>query len=142
MAVKKKFEQGNVVSLTHYVTIDKIESDGSLQVSDLDRNMKFKVKGDEILGSMKSASYYTKTEKISKTELAKKLTESFNVPFSVNFDKADGTTRTLVGRLIAPEPLLGRSKVFDFEDTKAVFKQVDHRSLHWMIVDGVNYEVK
>jgi len=66
-----------------------------------------------------------------------------------------GEERTLVGHLVDAEPLLGRSKVIDLEehfkniDRKRKrepeihsLKQVDHRHINWLILNGVKYIVK
>lgn len=143
MAKKSKFSNGDVVSLTHYVRVDKVNGDGSLSVTDLDRNLKFNIKGDDILDSMKSANYFTKTEKISRTELAEKLSSSFGKPFTVTFTKTDNTERTLVGKLLSHEPLMGRSHVHDFDVTKGPpLRLCDHRTITSLIIDDIKYEVK
>ena len=58
--------------------------------------------------------------------------------------KQDGTERTLRGKLVKPEPLLGRSMVedLDSDDKKNRLRQVDHRTINWLVVDGVKYTVK
>lgn len=141
---KKKFSVNDVVALTHYVKINSVNSDGSLEVSDLEhKNLNFKIKGDDILNSMNSANYYTKTEKVSQTELAQKLSEAYGKPFTVKFTKADKTERVLVGKLLSHEPLMGRCHVHDFEvSTGSPLRLVDNRNIINLIVDGVKYEVK
>lgn len=51
-----------------------------------------------------------------------------------------GELRVLTGHMVKPEPLLGRSRVWDLE--KRDFRLVDHRSLQWIIIRGVKYELK
>jgi hypothetical protein len=66
-----------------------------------------------------------------------------------------GEERTLIGHLVDAEPLLGRSKVVDLEEhfknqerkvknepACTILKQVDHRQLNWIIINGVKYTVK
>lgn len=66
-----------------------------------------------------------------------------------------GEERTLIGHLVDVEPLLGRSKVIDLEEhfknierkqkkeaEVPVLKQVDHRHINWLILNGVKYVVK
>ena len=66
-----------------------------------------------------------------------------------------GEERTLIGHLVEAEQLLGRSKVIDLEEhfnnvdrklkkepTKHTLKQVDHRHINWLIINGTKYIVK
>jgi hypothetical protein len=66
-----------------------------------------------------------------------------------------GEERTLIGHLVDAEPLLGRSKVVDLEEhfknqerkeknetLVTTLKQVDHRQINWMIINGIKYVVK
>lgn len=140
--VNTKFQKNQFAAVTHYVKITDVASD-KITVEDVNiKGMVFDIKGKELLDNAKSAHHFNKTEKVTMTQCAELLTHSYNVPFTVNFDKADGSNRTLVGRLLEPETLLGRSKVVDFEDLTVPFKQVDHRTLKWMVVNGIKYEVK
>lgn len=141
-AVKSRFNPGEFAAVTHYVKVTNVGAD-QITVEDVNlKNMKFDIKGKELLDNAKSASHFTETKKVSRTELATMLSTCYNTPFTINFDKADGQNRTLVGKLVEPEPILGRSKVFDFEEPTVAWKQADHRTLHWMIVNGVKYQVK
>ena len=66
-----------------------------------------------------------------------------------------GQERTLIGHLVEAEPLLGRSKVIDLEEhfrnierkkrkqpTNHTLKQVDHRHINWLIINGTKYVVR
>ena len=48
------------------------------------------------------------------------------------------------GRLITPEPLLGRSMVEDLDLAVTEHRQrlVDHRTIKFLIIEGVKYIVK
>lgn len=65
-----------------------------------------------------------------------------------DFKKLKGENRTLVGYLVKPENGFGRSLVIDLEadttkESKAPkFRQVDHRSLNWLICKNTKYIVK
>lgn len=143
MAKKSKFNVGDVLSLTHYVRVDKVNGDGSLSVTDVDRNLKFNIKGNDILDSIKSAVNFTKTEKLTQSEVVEKLIHSNGLPFTVKFKKADGKLRELTGRYLKHEALLGRSHVHDFGVTSGTpLRLVDHRTIEWLVIDGVKYEVK
>ena len=70
-------------------------------------------------------------------------------------DLERGEERTLIGHLVEAEPLMGRSKVIDLEEhfenierkrkgeaAKHTLKQVDHRHINWLIINGTKYIVK
>lgn len=59
-------------------------------------------------------------------------------------EKMKGEERTLIGYTIKPEPLWGRSMVVDLEqpDKQDNIRQVDHRTLNWLILKNVKYVVK
>lgn len=67
-----------------------------------------------------------------------------------NIKKAfEGEERILVGYLLTTETGFGRSNVIDLEaergskpDWDGRMRQVDHRTLNWLIYKGVKYEVK
>jgi len=71
------------------------------------------------------------------------LVNAYHRPLTVCFVKNDGTERTLRGRLVKPEPLLGRSTVEDLDVTNGNrLRLVDHRTIKWIVVDGTKYTVK
>jgi len=147
MKTSKTIKQGHIVSTTRFLQVDSVESlpkgQQKVSVTDLVDGMQFEIHGVDLVDDLDSANEFEKTKKLSRTDLAKKLTESYNIVFSVCFDKADGTERVLRGRLMKPEPLLGRSHCEDLEVTKGCkLRLVDHRTLKWMIVEGVKYTVK
>lgn len=54
-----------------------------------------------------------------------------------------GESRTLVGYMIQSEPKMGRSQVIDL--TKPApnnSRLVDHRTINWLIIKSIKYEVK
>jgi len=118
----------------------------SITVADLDNNEKvFQIIGRDLIERCLSADRYYEEKKVTKTQAAELLVSSYNRPLTVVFDKQDGSERTLRGRLIAPEILLGRSKVEDLDvvgDPKERLRLVDHRTIKSLIVDGVKYVVK
>uniref|UniRef100_B8HYX3 Uncharacterized protein n=1 Tax=Cyanothece sp. (strain PCC 7425 / ATCC 29141) TaxID=395961 RepID=B8HYX3_CYAP4 len=135
----------DLMAFTYYGTIKSIQKDGKqLIVSGLDSGMSdFSIEGEELITNAHSADQYTEEEKVSKTKAAEILITSVNRPFTVCFKKKDGSERILRGRLVEPEPLLGRSHVedLDIKDGDRL-RQVDHRTLIYLIVDGVKYIVK
>jgi hypothetical protein len=131
------------MAFTYYVKVESVQSD-QLIVADLDNNNSvIQITGRDLIERSFSADQYSEEEKISKTRAAELLVSSHNRPLSVSFMKTDGTERVIRGRLVRPEPLLGRSMVEDLDKTgKDRLRQVDHRTINWLIVDGVKYYVK
>lgn len=136
-------KKDDLMAFIYFAKVKKNANGEHLEVFDIDRESDFSVTGKDLIEAGTSADYFAEEEKISKTKLAEILIHSPNKPFTVCFDKTNGSERVLRGRLIAPEPLLGRSTVEDLDVTgKNRLRLVDHRTLKWMVVDGVKYVVK
>jgi len=136
---------GDVLAIIHYAKVKGSQNDGDeLLVEDVDYPGKvIRVQGKELVARALSADHFEEEVKLTKMQAAEILIESHNKPFTVNFVKVDGQERTLRGRLIRPEPLLGRSMVEDLDEvTSNKLRQVDHRTINWLIVEGVKYVVK
>lgn len=142
----KKVEKNHLMAFTYWAKVKEVRSNGeALIICDLDNgNTEIQVTGKELVARAYSADQYAEEEKVGKTKAAELLVSSPNRPFTVCFEKQDGTERVLKGRLVQPEPLLGRSMVEDLEatDPKGRLRQVDHRTIKYLIVDGVKYTVK
>jgi hypothetical protein len=155
-----KVKVGDLVLAKTYVKVTEVgvnKQDPQIPeiiVSNVDRDQRFLIRGNELIDELDSADLVEKTTKVTMTELAKILSTSHETPFTVNFNKQltikdiksgkeRGTERTLRGKLIAPEPLLGRSQVEDLDIAEGEyrFRSVDHRSINWLIVDGTRYEL-
>lgn len=138
-------KKGDLMALIYYVRVREVEQNGEkLKVFDLDGETEITVTGKELIERSLSANQFSEEIKVGKTAAAEILVGSPNKPISVCFDKQDGTERTLNGRLVRPEPLLGRSMMEDLDafDKKNNLRQVDHRTIKWLVVDGVKYVVK
>ena len=134
--------QGDIMAFTHFVKVDTVTRNPSkLHVSDVDSGGVFDVIGEDLIENATSADRFTATKAATKTELAEILVRSWNQPFTVTFEKATGEKRILRGRLVEPEPLLGRSKVQDF-DKGGELRLVDHRTIESLIVGGTKYTLK
>ena len=130
------------MAFVYYAKVKRASSD-VLDVESIDKKgMDFKVEGKELIENGFSADQYDEEEKVSMTRAAEILVSSYNRPLTVCFDKNDGTERVLRGRLVHPEPLLGRSMVEDLDLPSDRFRLVDHRTLKFLVVDGVKYSVK
>lgn len=140
----KKVKIGDLMAFVYYGTVKTVNNNGhNLQICDVDNKNKFDVDGVSLVENALSADQFTQTEKVNKTQAAEKLVRAYNRPFTVIFTKTNGRVRKLRGRLIKPEPLLGRSVVEDLDITRgSPLRQVDHRTIKELIVDGIRYVVK
>lgn len=140
-----KVKVGERLSFTYYTEV--LEKNGdSLKVKD-SNGQTFTIKDPKgtLFNSIDSAAQFSTEKKVSRTDAVNALLSARDSVFTVNYDKADGTNRTLVGRLLDNENLLGRSNVIDLElpsSEKNKMRQVDHRTIHWLILRGVKYTVK
>ncbi len=94
---------------------------------------------DIITRCVDSASFYKTEEKVSRTELAKILTQAKDAVFTVVFEKKNGEVREMTAHLIEHETLMGRSRVMDLE--KKGIRLIDHRTLLSLVWKGVKYYV-
>lgn len=143
-----KVQKNDLMALTYWVKIKDIISVGTtLQVDGVDEGIgNFKVDGKALIANSVSADQYSEEVKLSKTKICEILVSSYNRPFTVCFTKQDGSERVLRGRLIAPEPIFGRSRVEDLDlektDKEDRMRLVTHLTVRWLVVDGVKYTVK
>lgn len=133
---------GNIISLTKYAKVNGNMGD-VLSVTDLHSGTNFQIIGKDLQELCMSADKSGEVQKVSKTELAQKLVESYGRPFTVVFEKADGEIRTLRGRLLSSESILGRSTVEDLDqpDGKRI-RLVDHRTLSSLVIDNIKFVLK
>lgn len=139
-----KVKAGDMMAFVYFVKVEKVKNNcNQLTVKDLDNSMNFDVEGAALIERSYSADQFEEEIKVTKTKAAEILISSHNRPVTVCFEKADGEERTLRGRLVAPEPLLGRSRMEDLDITGTnKLRLVDHRTIKSIIVDGVKYTVK
>lgn len=142
-----KVKAGDLMSFTYYVRVKSIDSrHNEMMVEDLlFKGPDIQVRGKELIESSYSADQFAEEEKVSMTHCAELLISSHNRPLTVCFDKKDGTERTLRGRFVKHEVMFGRSTCEDFDvpktDKEDGLRLVDHRTLKYLIVDGVKYTV-
>ena len=138
-----KINSNDIIAIINYVKVINVKSDKfEFFAKDINNSNNIRIQGKEIIESALSADFFAEEIKVSKTAAAEILVNSTNRPFTVNFNKADNSERTLRGKLICPEPLLGRSMVEDLDETGHNLRQVDHRTINWLIVNGTKYIVK
>ena len=139
----------HILAITHFVKVrDKGKHDSGankVMVTDVDTGLQFDVINDKLIDRLASADTSNSIKKVTRTEIAEKLITCYNKPFTVCFTKVTGEKRTLRGRYLSHEALMGRSQVEDLDidgDFSKRMRQIDHRSIEWLIVDNVKYEVK
>jgi hypothetical protein len=139
-----QIKNNDLLAIFYYVKVVAARSDNELLVKDLSNGQQIQVRGKDLIETCYSADQFDEEKKVSKTQAAEILINSPNRPLTVSFTKQDGQDRTLRGKLVCPEPLLGRSMVEDLDndDKKNRLRQVDHRTINWLIVDGKKYVVK
>lgn len=140
-----KIKSGDLMAVIHYVKVKMVyPSTYEFLADDVDQDKRgLRVCGKDLLERLYSADQFAEEKKVGKLEAAETLINSINRPFTVAFEKADGQERVLRGRLIKPEPLLGRSMVEDLDAQSGNrVRQVDHRTIKWLIVDNIKYIVK
>ena len=136
--------RGEMLALTYWVSVEKVDSADKILVKDLYDGGQFFVQGKDLIDSTMSADAFTKTEKITKMEMAEKLISLYGKPFTVCFDTQKETNRVLRGKLLSSEPLLGRSYVEDLDIAIGEHRTrlVDHRTIHWLICGNTKFVVK
>lgn len=140
-----KTQKGDMISFTNFAKIVSVDKNGnSITVEDTNGDV-FDIQGKDLIQKADSAGQFAKQEKVNKKEMAETLLNARDSVFTVHFEKADGNMRTLVGRLLESENLMGRSNVIDLElpsHEKNKMRQVDHRTIEWMILRGIKYTTK
>ena len=174
---------GEVLSELQFYTVSRVEGGNVILNSDNGQEVVVSKKYAEKM--LNSASNYTTTEKVTRTELVGLFLSSPRLAMTVNFNKKvketeiqkaivdlypnkgklvseaefkkkvksalnlKGEERTMVGRHYGSQDENGRVHFIDMEqkydaskdyDTRS--RLVDPRTLNWIVVDGVKYEVK
>jgi len=134
-------KKGDAVQLIYNCVITDI-TPGSIKVHDNEKDMDFFITGDKLISTLGKANEFSTTQRVSKTEIVEKLLTSHGKILSVEFEKQNGANRILRGYLAKAEPLLGRSYCVDIDVTDSnKLRLVDHRTIVWLICDGVKYYV-
>jgi hypothetical protein len=139
----KMSEVYEIVAFTKYAKV--LEDDGdTILAMDLDSEKKFKIKGTGIRTAFKSSDAFSVSYNMNRTEIVEKLISAGDTPFTVVFVKKDGKLRTLRGRLCKDsETTDGRSQVEDLDKKQSDrIRQVDHRTIKSLIIDGTRYVAK
>ena len=148
----KQVKVGGVLSKLIYAKVEAIEkkftgshpfSILSVRCTDLEDGTTFWLEGEELIGTCMSADTYLNEVNVSLTEVVEKLMKAEARPFSVGFVKKNGEERVLRGRMVTPDGALGRSTVIDFDVMGgSPLRQVDHRTIKWLVMGNTKYIVK
>lgn len=140
-----KIKDNDIIAVIDYVKVKNVNAQNfEILTENLDiPDHVTKVAGKEVLENALSADQYSEEIKVNKTTAATLLVNAGCRPFTVNFKKLEGKERTIRGRLISSESLLGRSTVEDLDLPlkENRVRQVDHRTINWLILDFVKYVV-
>jgi hypothetical protein len=139
---EKDVKRDDLMAFIYYARVTH-KKRGELAVEDVDNANSFFVRGKQLIENGLSADRFYEEKRSTKTKVAELLSTSFNRPLTVCFTKQNGEERVLRGRLKKPEPFLGRSQVEDLDLNDANRQRlVDHRTIKWLVVDGVKYVVR
>lgn len=143
-----KVNKDDLMAFIYYVKVEKADmAREELLVQDLlSGSGTIRVNGKELIKNSLSADFFDKEESVTMTRLAEILCDSPNRPLTVCFIKKDGSQRKLRGRWLGQEKMMGRSFCEDLDIQKTAkddgVREVDHRSIQYLIVDGVKYNLK
>jgi len=142
MIKKNKLIVGEMISLTDYFTVRKINTN-SIEVEDRTGNSIEIIGNDLIESKFHSSAQFSETIKCGKNELAEKLANCGDKVFTVCFEKQDNSERILIGYFISSESFLGRTKVIDLnispsDKTKGI-RLIDNRTIKWLVVEDKRY---
>lgn len=149
MIDNNKVKKDHILAMIDFVKVNSA-SPNSMTVTNVDTGLQFEVNGHQLIQACLSADVFETEEKVTMTRLAEEVISSYNIPITVCFDKQpDKKTgkveeRIMRCRLIRPEPLLGRSLVIDLDlpANEHRERQLDHRTLKWLIKNGTKFVKK
>jgi hypothetical protein len=152
----EKVKAGDLMALVHFVRVREVAPEGaSMRVHDLDFGASrgdINVNGRSLIENAFSADQYEEERRVTMTRAAEVLVASHNRPLTVCFVKQGskktgegaGEERVLRGRLVEANGLLGRSlcEDLDLPEGQSRLREVDHRTIKYLVVDGIRYVVK
>jgi hypothetical protein len=139
-----KIKVGERFSMTDYFTVVSVDKTNESMIVKNASGNTLTIKGKELIEqSLLSNQQFSSKVAVGKNEMAERLLSAGDKIFTVTFEKQDGSKRVLTGHLISGEPNLGRSNVIDLEITKGnALRQVDHRTISSLVINGVCYTSK
>lgn len=140
----KDIQRNDRLSGTYYLDVLSVDKAGGIITVQDQNGQKFDIRGKGLIEqTLYSGNKYEKEEKISRTEAVNILRNAGDTVFTVRFEKQDGKMRDLTGHLINSENEFGRSNVIDLNITSGHNqRQIDHRTISWIVFKNVKYTVK
>lgn len=132
-------KKNDIVALFRYAKVKAVFSPNHILVTDLETGNDFEINGKELVDDLFNATEVKETKVVSRTEAETQLVNVGHQPITVCFTKQGGDERVMKCKRVG-DAHFGRSLVFDFDSGS--MKQVDHRTLKWLVVNGVKYRVK
>lgn len=136
---------GKILSRLSYILVKKIKNNNSLVVQNLDGE-EWSI-GKDIVMNECYGTEYAEEKEVSLTEMVDIMKGAGDKVFHVQFLKKDGTQRDMTAVLTGSDTNLGRSLVRELlVDTDGNLKeqerQIDHRTLHSLVLQNVLYSIK
>ena len=145
----KKFREGEFVQLIHNCKVNNQQEGPQgtiLTVTDIDRDIDFQIRGDELALSLNRCETFEDVKKVNKGDLLERLKTTRGKIFSCVFVKANNEERYIQGIYAGPDEGFGRSFVVDLEKIaqgdRNVMRLLDHRTIQYIIVDNTKYVLK
>lgn len=166
----KGLKKGEVLSETQYYVVEEIKGNKVQLKNDIGENVV--VDGDYVNKLLTSANQYTTEKKVSRTEIANLFINNPLIAMTVNYNKQldvndviddlvrstskteiknllKGEERTMIGRHFGELTDLGRIQFVDMQVERDKSKgydnrlrQVDPRTINYLILKGTKYTVK
>jgi hypothetical protein len=147
-----KVKRGDMLQLAYWGIVRSIAQQGGdikLEIEPVTEGMpgNFFVHGNGLVEQGKSADTHDEENvvKCTQHEIAEHFLASSRLPITVCFTKQDGEQRTLRGRIISPNGVLGESLVEDLDlpvGGKSRVRTIYHKQIDWLVANGVRYELK
>ncbi len=141
----KAVRPDDIVAFHFYTKVVKIETgpqgQTQLVVKDLENDQLFTVQGEPIIQRGFSGNYVKEEVKMSRTKIIGVLKDSPNKPIQIQFTKKDGSARNMICRFLGTSDT-GYAQVEELVETGPQLRQVDLRTMEWMVVEGTKYVVK
>ena len=141
----KCVKPGDIIAFHLYTKVEKVEpnASGDLQivVKNLEQDQMFTVTGEPLIQKGFSGNFVGEEIKLSRTKIIGILKDSPNKPIQIQFTKKDGTDRNMICRFLGTSDT-GYAQVEELVETGPQLRQVDLRTMEWMIVEGTKYVVK
>lgn len=136
---------GDSIAFHFYTKVVKVmpgpNNEIHLVVKDIEDGQEFVVQGKSIINRGFSGVWFKEEITMSRTKIIGILKDSLNRPIQIQFVKKDGSDRNMICRFLGTSDT-GYAQVEELLDDGPKMKQVDLRTMYWIIVDGTKYVVK